>query len=276
MPPSSSDEWKLDLSNDVKYLLQMASAISNGFISVDLANIKPGPVAHSRWLTKASRILRLYVATSSPTSYLKTLAEYVIRVYVPMYFNIKYYNSVIYGSTLLFKFIRLTQFLPLNVRQIVYSVVQNNSYFAHPENVMLSMLYDDRKSIRDQAIQKILYYRNKLCDAEKLREYKKCNINFDCCNYFNMIDLDDDSILSEPPITRDIPYDHLKEYLEFQDPPLPDPQVPCHIQGTERCVKLLTSVSRRVTEKNRESIMAVTDVSRKKNPRLESRQDLKT
>ena len=49
-----------------------------------------------------------------------------------------------------------------------------------------------------------------------------------------MVDLNDDSILSEPPLTKDIPYDHLKEYLEFEEAPLSDPKVPCHIQGTEQ------------------------------------------
>ena len=88
-----------------------------------------------------------------------------------------------------------------------------------------------------------------------------------------MIDLDDDDILSEPPITKNIPYDYLKEYLGSENPPLPDPKIPCHIQGTERYVQLLTNVSRRTTVKNREGVMFVTDASRKKIPRLESKQD---
>lgn len=48
-----------------------------------------------------------------------------------------------------------------------------------------------------------------------------------------------------------------------------------HIQGTERHVQLLTSVSKRVIEKNREGVMAVTLESRKKTPRMESKKDLK-
>ena len=32
-----------------------------------------------------------------------------------------------------------------------------------------------------------------------------------------MVGLNNDSILSEPP--KDIPYDHLKEYLEFEEAP---------------------------------------------------------
>ena len=95
MPPSSSDGWKLELSTDDKYLLQMASSISDGFIPADLANKKLGPISHSRWLTKASCILRLYVSTSTPSDNLRLLAEYVIKVYVPIFFYVKYYSSVI-------------------------------------------------------------------------------------------------------------------------------------------------------------------------------------
>lgn len=276
MPPLLlHDEWLRDLSTDAKYLYRMANAISEGSCSADLANSKPGPIAHSRWLTKASRILRLYVTTRNPSNNLKILAEYVVKVYVPMYFNIKYFSSVIYGSPLLSKFIHFTKYLPSYLREIIYPVIQHNSYFAHPENVLLAMLFDDRESIRHLAIKKIMHYRDQLHDPTKLREYKKFKINFDCLDYVDMIDLHDDNILSEPPFTKNIPYDYLKEYLELDTLPISDPKIPCHIQGTERCIQLLTTVSRRVTAKNREAVMGVTIESRKKIPRLESKQDLK-
>lgn len=268
-------EHELELSTDVKYLYQIAKAISNGIVPVDLANIKPGPIAHSRWLTKASRLLRLYVTTNTPSTNLKTLAVYIITVYVPMYFNVKFYNSVVYGSALLLKFIRWTRYLQPNLRNIVDGVIQNNSYYAHPENILLTMLFDDRKAIRDRAIKKILHYREKLYDPTKLRVYKKYILNFDATDYVNMVDMNNDDILFEPAFTRQIPYDHLVEYLDFDEPPLADPQIPMHIQGTERHVQLLTSVSKRVIEKNREGVMAVTLESRKKTPRMESKKDLK-
>lgn len=90
-----------------------------------------------------------------------------------------------------------------------------------------------------------------------------------------MINLDNDGILSEPPFTASIPYEHLLNYIEFDDPPLPDPQIPLHIQGTERFVQLLTRVSRRTIEKNRDGVMAVTVKSRNVTPRIDSKKDLK-
>lgn len=275
MPPPLSEQSEPNLSTDVKYLYNIANAISNGSCPVDLANIKPGPLAHSRWITKASRILRLYVTSNSPSNNLKVLAVYIMKVYIPMYFHIKYYNSVIYGSVLLSKFVRSTQYLTDNLRGVIIPVINNNSYFAHSENVLLTMLYDDRKAIRVRAINKILHFRDNLYDANVLREYKKPNINVNCRDYVDMIDLNDDSILSEPPFTRNIPYDHLVQYLEYDEPPFPDPNISCHIQGTERHVQLLSNVSKRTIPKNREGVMAVTIESREKLPRMESKQDFK-
>jgi len=263
------------LSTDAKYLYRMAKAVSNGYCPEDLANHTPGNVVHSRWLTKASRILRLYVTTNLPSTNLKILANYVMKVYVPMYFNIKYYSSAIYGSKLLFQFIRSTQYLSPSLKEIIYKVVQNNAYFAHPENVLLTMLFDERKHIREKAIKKILYYRDKLYDATKLRTYEKHIINFDAIDYIDLINLDDDNILSEPPFTSKIPYEHLLECIDFDEPPLPDPQIPSHIQGTERFVQLDTNVSRRSIQKNRDAIMAVTVASRTTTPRMDSKKDLK-
>ena len=44
-----------DLSTDQKYGYMMVTAIRNGAVSVDLANMDIGPVNHSRWLTTANR-----------------------------------------------------------------------------------------------------------------------------------------------------------------------------------------------------------------------------
>ena len=44
-----------DLSTDQKYGYMMVTAIRNGAVSVELANMDIGPVNHSRWLTTANR-----------------------------------------------------------------------------------------------------------------------------------------------------------------------------------------------------------------------------
>lgn len=271
MPPGDLNPE--ELSTDSRYLMLMANAISNGVVPADLSHIKPGPIAHSRWLTKANRLLRLYVTTNNPTENLKILANYIIKVYTPMHFNVKYYSSAAYGSTLLFKFITWTRFLPPNLLGVVNTVIQDNPYFAHSENILLSMLFDDRMEKRNIAIKKILHYRRDIVDPTELRVYKKSLINFNCTEYTNMIDLNDDTILFEPPFTQSYSYEHLEGYLNYEVPPFDDPQIPLHIQGTERHVQLLAATAKRVAGKNVEGAMATTLESRTKTPRLESKQD---
>lgn len=262
-------------TTDSSYLIKIAKAVASGEVSTDLANMKPGPIAHSRWLTKASRLLRLYVTTNKPSKNLKILANYVMKVYIPMYFNIKYYNSVVYGSILFYKFISWTQYLDSNLRQIVNNVAKENAYYAHSENILLAMLFDNKKEIRDSAIRKILYYRNNVEDLTQLRDYKTPEINFECTDYTNMIDMDDYSNISEPAFTLNIPHEHLVQYLQSNECPWSDPKIPVHIQGTERHVQLLANVSKRVLEQNREGVMTATLLSREKHPRLESKQDFR-
>ena len=119
MPPPLDAKYEKTLSTDVLYLFRIAKAVSEGSCPEDIASMKPGQIVHSRWLTKAIRLLRLYVATSLPSTNLKILVNFIMKVYVPMYFNVKFYNSVVYGSALLYKFIKSTQYLPLNLREIV-------------------------------------------------------------------------------------------------------------------------------------------------------------
>src|SRR6218665_810821 len=50
---------------------------------------KPGPMCHSRWLTMANRILRLYISKENPDRHLVTLINYIVKVYAPIFFEIK-------------------------------------------------------------------------------------------------------------------------------------------------------------------------------------------
>ncbi|CAG9830028.1 unnamed protein product [Diabrotica balteata] len=49
-----------ELSTDQKYLYEICQAVLTGFCTPELANRQAGKMAHSRWLTTANRLLRLY------------------------------------------------------------------------------------------------------------------------------------------------------------------------------------------------------------------------
>jgi len=106
--------------------------------------VKPGKVAHSRWLTTAARILRLYMSVKTPSSPLETLAVYVMKVYVPVWLDVKCRPSCIDGSRHLFQLIQRSWYLPRESREAVDAVIQRNGFFGHPEIILLAMLFDER------------------------------------------------------------------------------------------------------------------------------------
>ena len=77
---------KKDLSTDQKYLLYISKAVLSLECLPDLANRGPGTMSHSRWLTTANSILRLYVSTAEASESVKLLEEYVMKVYVKSWF----------------------------------------------------------------------------------------------------------------------------------------------------------------------------------------------
>ncbi|KAK0058583.1 hypothetical protein Bpfe_011888 [Biomphalaria pfeifferi] len=69
-----------ELSTDQRYLHEMCLSVMTGCCSEELARRNPGKMAHSRWLTTAKRILRLYISQQNPTHSLQMLATYIMQV----------------------------------------------------------------------------------------------------------------------------------------------------------------------------------------------------
>ncbi len=112
------------LSTDQLYLFEMCQAVESGECPASLKNRSPGKMAHARWLTTANRILRLYVASPKLSKNLVTLVTFVMRVYAPMWFNIKKESSVIHGSKHLCNTIVKSRYLPPSLRTIVDRVIR--------------------------------------------------------------------------------------------------------------------------------------------------------
>ena len=145
-----------DLSTDQRYLYEISQSVSSGFCSEELARRNPGKMAHSRWLTTANRVLRLYISTSNPTPNLQMLASFIVRVYVPVWFAIKSKPSCKDGARHIWLTVRLSRLLPPEVRSVIDPVIQRNAYFCHPENLLLAMLADEREHVRQLALRRIL------------------------------------------------------------------------------------------------------------------------
>ena len=145
------------LSKDQKYLLDIALACQTGqsaFLTkkgLALAKRSPGCLNHSRWLTRANRILRLYVSTSKPSSTLSTLVYIILNCYASNWFNLKKNHVHLEDPKGFFQIVNsYNEVLALEEQAIVEPVLTGNNYFRNPENVLLAMLFDPSKESEEE------------------------------------------------------------------------------------------------------------------------------
>jgi len=179
-----------ELSTDQRYLLEMCNSISKCECSVDLAMRNLGCLNHSRWLTTANRILRLYVSDMEPSQNLKTVVTFIIRVYAPTWFAIKAQSSCKDGARHLHQMLVKSRYLSPKHKKIVDPVIHRIAYFAHPENLLLAMMTDHRPHIRELGLRRVMKDRAEAHPNGQIRRLKvPAKLNFNAVEYFDMIAL---------------------------------------------------------------------------------------
>lgn len=266
-----------ELSMDQKYLYAITTAVMTGNCPPDLAHKSPGKISHARWLTTANRILRLYVATLHPSDNLCHLAKFIVKVYAPLWFEIKTHPSCKDGSRNLWKLIQNSRYLSKELRDVIDPVIQRNAFFFHPENLLLSMLTDEQKHIRELAARRILKARDSLATRRQPvqpRIFEVPVVNFEATSYIDVIDWQENNNF-DPPILRSFSNEDLKKIVASKgDEGLIFIRLPCHTQAVERTVKLVTEASMTLCDKkSREGLIHAKLSSRKTMPKFESKQD---
>lgn len=205
----------------------------------------------------------MYISTESPTFELKQTVLFILNSYMPVWFDIKKNSSFTDGPKHVFKVIQTSRYLPANLRQVVEPVIERNSFFAHPENLLLSMVMDDRKHIRELGLRRIIKSRQRSAKEKSIRSFFPPKLNFDAENYFEIIDWSSCKLFS-PPILRNIDDDTILSLIHCETAPNWNIRsFPCHTQAVERCVKLVTEASGKVCgAENRDGYIRSTLLSR--------------
>ena len=185
--PDIGNDVLIDLSTDQKYLYEICMAIRSGNCAADLAQREPGKMSHARWLTMANRVCRLYIATESPSRTLSDIVTFIVRVYAPTWFDIKRRPSCMEGAKHLHRYILRSRYLAPELRNNVDACVQRNAFFAHHEAVLLAMINDSDAVIRELGSRRIVNARRSHI-ADTIRTFKPPQLNFNACNYYNMVD----------------------------------------------------------------------------------------
>ncbi|CAH0564432.1 unnamed protein product [Brassicogethes aeneus] len=190
------------LSKDQQYLLDISNAITLGHCPEDLANRDPGPLSHSRWLTAANRVLRLYISSSYPSENLKEIVGFNLKLYVPVWFAIKKNKYFTDGPKHVFQAIQTSRYFSDELLQVVDPVIQRNAFFGHPENVLIAML-DKREHIRKLGYRRILKARQTVTKKKTVRNFVLPKINFQASDYIEIINWNS-CVIYPPPLLRDL------------------------------------------------------------------------
>ena len=166
-----------------------------------------------------------------------------------MWFMIKAKPSCKDGARHLWMSIHKARYLPDNLKAIVDPVLQRNGFFGHPENMLLSMITDDRRHVRELGLRRIMRARaNKQPKRPKngIRVFQVPTFNMDAEDYIELIDWQSGTV-TEPPVTKLLSDNELESFVSSGETPIIEfPRFPCHTQAVERCAKNVTEASKAV------------------------------
>ena len=197
------------------------------------------------------------MSVGNPSENLIHLVKYIVKVYAPMWFEIKRKPQCYDGPRHFWQALYYSRYLEEPLRKIIDKVFINNAYFAHQENIVLAMLFDERPTIRMLALKKI--------EAARLQEEKSCEIRKfslpkikldECDDHIDLINWTETQKY-EPPLTKKFTMDELIYFTENYDKLIETQyfKLPCHTQAVERNIKLVTEASEAVIPKNRDGFI---------------------
>lgn len=256
--PICPEEVIESLNTDQKYSYKVCQCIMTGHVPKGFEEQKAGKMCHARWLTTGGRIGRVYISEENPSSGLKRLTNYIIKVYMPTWLNVHWHHNIKYASQHLLNEIKLIQQHCTEAeRSIALKIVNINAFAGHPEMVLTCILMSTNEQIRQDAVNKVFTIRRdkeekrKVADKKDvkmkkkkvvkkkagIRKLKVPKLNFKATKISEVCPWKD---ATEPNITSGLSNEEL---LKFTEAPLELQNIPCHTQAVEREVKLTTQAS---------------------------------
>ena len=265
-----------DLSTDQKYGYRIVMAIRAGKIAVDLANMDIGPVCHSRWLTTANRLLRLYVSKhgfkGKNLLNLKLIVEFVIGVYYPIWFDVKVKHSSVQGPRHLLKQLALVRLQKKKVQDHLAPHIARSAWYSHSEAVLLTLLCSEDMEERNFAVEIIINLRGGRDEGDSINRIRVHGetLNPDAKNLTELCSWDKN--VFEPVFTCQLT---LQEIKQFKEQPMVVPYRPVHGQSMERAVKQVTRACESVYgEEARDGFIRAGVANRQVMPKNETKKHL--
>ena len=245
-------------------------------------------LCHARWLTLGTRIICTYMRSKKPTRKLKVLTEFVLRCYANIWLKARLNPRATEVPRIYYEWIMLIQSFPNDVKAYVRPILDNGTYWAHSENILLSALSDKDVVIRTQAVNQILKIRNnetlkeevrkkqhqlrqkKKCPYKRQRIFVKPEINYEADSYVNLIRWDDQAC-HEPPYLYNLSDDEIRAFIMNQL----ELRIVSNSVLTERTIQMVDKVGTTSTSGSfREGAVRSTLNDQRSKPNLESKADV--
>ena len=229
---------------------------------------------HSRWLTLASRVCRIYISEhgleGDDETNLESIVTFIVSSYAPMWFDIKCEPLYKDGPKHVLSSIKRFKLLPRHIKPFVEKRIRDNAYFAHSENLLMAMVADPDQSKRKKAVEIIEGIRGQdIFGDDSPRSFKVPELNFEAEEYDELIDWGGD--VYEPLITAEMGIFNIRKIIDER---LFIGKFECHTQAVERTIKEVTKASKAVVgQRRRNGMVKATIKSRKLHPRSETKKD---
>ena len=274
--PDLTPEQEKNISRDQKMLYRLARLILTGKEVPNLESLNMGAAHNARWLNLCTIMLRIWVShhnlDKDSVDKLRTICEWILRVYVPMWFRVTRAPEMKNGSWHYFEMIKSLKLVNLRrplqmlkgrgknraltdttIEQEIKDNLIHNSYWLHSESILTSLLSSEREADRVFAVNRISTIRSKqenqeIGDMRPRNRINPTNINWDAEELSMVISLDD--YQHEPALTCKIASKDLKEFIKT---PLEVKNWPSHTQAVERNVQNVTEASKQYATKEKQA-----------------------
>ena len=211
------------------------------------------------------------MSKENPSKPLQRITRFIVNVYAPSWFNIKRHSSCLDGARNFFYLMKQCHELGKEEWKILEPVLQNNCYFAHPENILIGGVTDENVSIRQFSCDKIIDARA-TSQSSKIRVFDKSSIKLDpeASSFIKMIDWSV-AIATPPPLLSTVSNDDL-EHFQFHVDVLSG--IPCHSQAVKRTIKDISATTMKVFgHKSRHGMIFQCRKSRAELAKIDSKSD---
>ena len=269
--PTVPEEVVTKLSRDQKLAYRYSHAVQSGIMPDDLVNQTIGPLVKSRWITCGVRVLCVYTRTKKPSKGLVRLVKVVLNLYFPGWFRYRHHSHIQDGSRNFYYLVTLTCDLSeADDRMTAQEVLSRNSFWAHPENVTISMMGDEDREVRRQAVNWVKRARAEFDPTNHPRQFFTPKVDFSATSYTKMVDWDS-LPCTEPPLTSDMTEAELDQVVEK---PHKFEAFPNHTQQVEAMVRVVDqTATKRATHEARDGLIHQLMESRKLCPTFNTKRD---